>query len=121
MHELLARVLGFAGAHPAVRAVVLTGSRARADAPADKLSDLDVELYYAYPEAADRAITGYAARLRRSAAAGPPGRGHPPGAPGRPRGGSGGPGRARPRARRGTRRLSGMGARSEGVGVCSPR
>ena len=47
MHELLARILAFAEAHPAVRAVILTGSRARDVAPADALSDLDVEIYCA--------------------------------------------------------------------------
>jgi hypothetical protein len=64
VHELLARILTFAEAHPTARAVILTGSRAPDVAPADALSDLDV---YEFDTAARRlyARLGYATYRRQ--------------------------------------------------------
>lgn len=46
---VLARIVGWAGAQEAVRAVVLTSTRARPDAAVDALSDYDVILYATDP------------------------------------------------------------------------
>lgn len=41
----LGRVVAWAGQHPQVRALVLTGSRARDDGSVDEVSDYDLELF----------------------------------------------------------------------------
>jgi aminoglycoside 6-adenylyltransferase len=45
LEEFLAELSGWAAAHPGVRAVVLVGSQARSEVPADEYSDVDVAIF----------------------------------------------------------------------------
>lgn len=49
-HPLLKSIISWAGGREDVRAVILSGSRARTDRSADAVSDFDVELYVRQPE-----------------------------------------------------------------------